>query len=248
MVARCAVPVTITNSTNNGNITSTRSSEGKAAGFIGMPSNQPVTIDNCVNKGTISVTTKKSGAAGGFVAWTNHGVNISNSTNEGNIIFDLSQSNSTSVVGGIYGGSGWDNAPKVISKCENKGNITVTVNGISVASNSQAYQYGIYVGGIMGFGCYNDASVTDCTVSGTYSVTTTDADNKAQSQYVSALIGAIGWEKNVTVTGNTIAEGLTLSGNQGENTHITPYFFAVEKTGTVITLDNNTNNTSYTQE
>ena len=241
LVGRTACPVVIKNSTNYGKVSSTRYSEGKAAGFIGMPAAE-TTIENCHNYGTIEVTTSKTGAAAGIVGWFNGALTVTGSTNEGDVTLTLSNADAIGIAGGIYGGSGWGTGKKTFTACENSGN--VTVKAVSVAATTAAYEKGLYAGGIIGSTSYDDTELTGCTNSG--KITAVTEGTKPQKQYVAGLVGAFGWVNSVNITGKTIAESTVLSGNQGEHTAINAIYNYINspKPDTVVDTPN-TNNTSY---
>lgn len=241
LVGRTSCPVVIKNSTNYGKVSSTRYSEGKAAGFIGMPAAE-TTIENCHNYGTIEVTTSKTGAAAGIVGWFNGALTVTGSTNGGDVTLTLSNADAIGIAGGIYGGSGWGTGKKTFTACENSGN--VTVKAVSVAATTAAYEKGLYAGGIIGSTSYDDTELTGCTNSG--KITAVTEGTKPQKQYVAGLVGAFGWVNSVNITGNTIAESTVLSGNQGEHTAINAIYNYINspKPDTVVDTPN-TNNTSY---
>ncbi len=242
-VGRSGVPVTITNSKNYGKVVSTRYSGGKAAGFVAMPDGVATTIQNCQNFGEIEVTTSGMAAAGGLIAWVNNEVNIIDSSNEANITATVSNASEISVVGGIYGGNGWGTAKKTFKNCTNSGDVKIIAS--SVKADAAEYQYGLYAGGIMGSTSYDDTELTACTNSG--NITAETQGEKAQRQYVGALVGAFGWSKSIILTGNTVESNVILSGNQGENTFVKALYNYINPgdTNVKITDTPNTNNTSY---
>lgn len=112
--------VTITNSTNKGDVTG-----NKPGGFIGNVNNKGavIVLEDCVNEGTVECTNQYSDyrGAGGFIGVVNNGENtnitIKNCTNKGTIIANYTAANA--FVGhnnaAVYDTTGSTNTGKVIS-------------------------------------------------------------------------------------------------------------------------------------
>ncbi len=212
LVARTAGTKTVlTGCTNNGDVTCTRSGGAKAAGMIGMPA-APVEMQNCTNTGNITITTNRGGcAAAGIVGWFNGSLDLKGcSSSKGKITINYNGTSCSDLIlaGGMYGGSGWGNIQKVFTNCSNSSEIIV--NAPNIASDDNAYNHAIYAGGIVASTSYDPVfSMTGCTSSG--KITVNQGVHKLAA-YVGGLVGAIGWEKNVVFTDNTIEASCVLSG------------------------------------
>lgn len=237
IIGRTAVAVTLTNCNNYGTITSTRSTGAKGAGMIAMPA-AGSTLTDCTNYGDIIVTTKGGGCAGaGMIGWDNSGFTLTNCANKGNITVTVSDVNQICLAGGLVGGSGWNNGGVVIDKCTNSGSVKIIGNNMA-SGVTPAYQYGLYAGGILASETYGTVSVTNSSSTGAISA---QSPAGGPLQYVSALCGGLGWNSQLTLTGNTA--GGTVSGNN--NPVLSAFYSLCGPDATKLTMSGNTNNTSY---
>lgn len=234
------VPTVMKNCVNHGDVICTRSSGAKAGGIIGMPA-APVELTDCSNTGNVTITTNGAGCAvGGIVGWFGDTLKLNGcSSTSGKITVNYNGSSSKSIIlaGGLYGGSGWGNNTKEFTNCTNGSDIIV--NAPNMSANDNAYNHGIYAGGIVGGTSYDSSFVmSGCTSRGKISV------NQGQyklAAYVGGLVGAIGWENDVTFSDNTIESSCVLTGG----TYTAAVLCNMGGMTKTPTLTGNINHTSY---
>ena len=245
IAGRTECPATITNTVNNGTITSNRGAGGKAGGFVGMPSKE-ITITGSTNAGKVVVNARTGGAAAaGFVGWNGVATIITDCENTADVELNLSSINELSGAGGFYGAVGWSTGIKSFTNCTNSGNVTVNITG-TPAGQALVYNKAPYAGGIIGVVHYEQVKLVDCTNTGDVKIV--NSNGAACNQYVGGLAGSIGWLTGLTCTGNTA--GGNLSGNVSDEsgtafvggmfTFIGNKWADVEST---FTYSGNTNNT-----
>ena len=221
---------TISNCTNNVNVTSSASSSGSASGGIvgTVYTNVSLTLNNVTNTGTVS-----GGESTGGIVGSNKGtVTISTATNSGNVSNSLGK-----FAGGMLGSDATSTNSTTITGATNSGQISA-VNGEATSS---------YVGGLVGY-VYGSLSITNGTNNGAVS-----ANNDTYSssyKYVGGILGAMNSDSpsallnncnnTTSVTGGHRAGGLI--GNAGNTSTI---IVNSSNTGTVSSAATNTAQNGY---
>ncbi len=229
--------ISISNSTNNGNITSAATgtnSQIGVAGIIGSISTGKANISNCINTGDINYTASR-GYAAGILGSTGSGtsgedITISKCRNSGNItMLSNQQSNGQStqklavvVAAGIYGGtttgSYTSKAIKTITGCTNTGNISSTSLSLGNAGSTNEIkampQYaGVYSAGIVGFVRYCGLAATGNTNSGNIYVASAEATTYMTPFSAAAgIVNTIG-VCSINLSDNTCTSAATITGN-----------------------------------
>ena len=204
-----AYSLTINNSKNTGNVSSSSSSSvSSSGGFVGKNDNGAITITDCINSGNVSSSSSYSSnysssysRSGGFVGFNFGSLTITECTNVGTVsqssyVSFASSSNSCS--GGFVG---FNAGSLIITNCTNKG----TVSSYSNTDANQAESYS-YSGGFVG-GNEGTLTITDCTNTGNVSSSDSDSD--------SALLcgGFVGrnYDGTITISNSTNTGNVSLS-------------------------------------
>lgn len=205
---------TVKNVTVRGNVTrQTASKASYAGGIVGMITSAGGTVTNCANYATITAPTNCY--AGGIIGQTNGVATIANCVNYGSVTAGRN-------VGGIIGGSG---AKMTITDVTNHGAVTGSANYVggivgyinskgnvlTNCTNTGDVTGANCVGGIIGLlnmngmsATVDNATVRDCTISGT--------------QSVGGWIGRIGAKSTATYKNYTAPTGVTYKLNGAEMT------------------------------
>lgn len=234
---KCSIVSTFTGCTNYGDITSTRSKQGKAGGFVGL-GEAHATYTDCANYGNISASSKGSCVATGFLAWQNTTAEFHNCTNYGNIKTTTDGATEYNGAAGIAFTSGWNTGNWILDGCTNNGDITVV--NVNYARENE-YNLGACAGGIVATVNYATVEITGCTNNGKISA---QSSGNPQKQYIGGIAGNIGWTDNFVFTNNVVNASTVLTGNQGVNSYISAYYTLIDS-NKAETIEGNTNNTSY---
>lgn len=205
---------TVKNVTVRGNVTrQTASDKSYAGGIVGLITAAGGTVTNCANYATITAPTNCY--AGGIIGQTNGVATIANCVNYGSVTAGRN-------VGGIIGGSG---AKMTITDVTNHGAVTGSANYVggivgyinskgnvlTNCTNTGDVTGANCVGGIIGLlnmngmsATVDNATVRDCTISGT--------------QSVGGWIGRIGAKSTATYKNYTAPTGVTYKLNGAEMT------------------------------
>lgn len=208
---------TVKNVTVRGNVTrQTASKASYAGGIVGMITSAGGTVTNCANYATITAPTNCY--AGGIIGQTNGVATIANCVNYGSVTAGRN-------VGGIIGGSGLAGAKMTITDVTNHGAVTGSANYVggivgyinskgnvlTNCTNTGDVTGATCVGGIIGLlnqngmsATVDNATVRDCTISGT--------------QSVGGWIGRIGTKSTATYKNYTAPTGVTYKLNGVEMT------------------------------
>ncbi len=204
-----AYSLTINNSKNTGNVSSSSSSSvSSSGGFVGKNDNGAITITDCINSGNVSSSSSYSSyysssysRSGGFVGFNFGSLTITECTNVGTVsqssyVSFASSSNSCS--GGFVG---FNAGSLTITNCTNKG----TVSSYSNTDDNQA-ESSLSSGGFIG-GNEGTLTITDCTNTGNVSSSDSDSD--------SALLcgGFVGrnYDGTITISNSTNTGNVSLS-------------------------------------
>ena len=164
----------IINCENSANITVTNNNSILAGGINGSMSSS--CISNCNNKGNISITTSSQDCYAGGISGYNWTSFIENCSNEGSVSATSSNSGYWTIVGGVLG---YSDANSYVDKAFNKGNVTASSKGNTVAggivgcdyspcrginnacnigevSVNSTGSYSKYIGGILGYANTNN--------------------------------------------------------------------------------------------
>lgn len=202
------------NVTVRGNVTrQTASDKSYAGGIVGLITAAGGTVTDCTNYATITAPSKCY--AGGIIGHTNGVATIANCVNHGSVTAERN-------VGGIIGGSG---AKMTITDVTNHGAVTGSANYVggivgyinskgnvlTNCTNTGDVTGANCVGGIIGLlnmngmsATVDNATVRDCTISGT--------------QSVGGWIGRIGAKSTATYKNYTAPTGVTYKLNGAEMT------------------------------
>lgn len=205
---------TVKNVTVRGNVTrQTASDKSYAGGIVGLITAAGGTVTDCTNYATITAPSKCY--AGGIIGHTNGVATIANCVNHGSVTAERN-------VGGIIGGSG---AKMTITDVTNHGAVTGSANYVggivgyinskgnvlTNCTNTGDVTGANCVGGIIGLlnmngmsATVDNATVRDCTISGT--------------QSVGGWIGRIGAKSTATYKNYTAPTGVTYKLNGAEMT------------------------------
>lgn len=205
---------TVKNVTVRGNVTrQTASDKSYAGGIVGLITAAGGTVTDCTNYATITAPSKCY--AGGIIGHTNGVATIANCVNHGSVTAERN-------VGGIIGGSG---AKMTITDVTNHGAVTGSANYVggivgyinskgnvlTNCTNTGDVTGANCVGGIIGLlnmngmsATVDNATVRDCTISGT--------------QSVGGWIGRIGAKSTATYKNYTAPTGVTYKLNDVEMT------------------------------
>lgn len=195
-----AYSLTINNSKNTGNVSSSSSSSvSSSGGFVGKNDNGAITITDCINSGNVSSSysyssnySSSNSYSGGFVGFNFGSLTITECTNVGTVsqssyVSFASSSNSCS--GGFVG---FNAGSLTITNCTNKGTVSSYSNTDANQAKSSSSSGG-FIGGNEG-----TLTITDCTNTG--NVSSSSSDSSYYSTTVSFSGGFVGKNDSGTLT------------------------------------------------
>lgn len=256
-----AYSLTINNSKNTGNVSSSSSSSvSSSGGFVGFNFGS-LTITECTNVGTVSQSSyvsfdsSSNSCSGGFVGFNAGSLTITNCTNKGTVSSysntDANQAKSSSSSGGFIGGN---EGTLTITDCTNTGNVSSSSSDSSYYSTTVSFS-----GGFVGKNDSGTLTITDCTNTGNVSysslslytssysggfvgcnnsgtLTITDCTNTGNVSAELYSSGFVGGNNSSTLT----ISDCTNTGNISSSSSSSGGFVGVDYEGT-ITISNSTN-------
>lgn len=260
-----AYSLTINNSKNTGNVSSSSSSSvSSSGGFVGFNFGS-LTITECTNVGTVSQSSyvsfdsSSNSCSGGFVGFNAGSLTITNCTNKGTVSSysntDANQAKSSSSSGGFIGGN---EGTLTITDCTNTGNVSSSSSDSSYYSTTVSFS-----GGFVGKNDSGTLTITDCTNTGNVSysslslytssysggfvgcnnsgtLTITDCTNTGNVSAELYSSGFVGGNNSSTLTISDCTNTGNISSSSSSSSSSSGGFVGVDYEGT-ITISNSTN-------